>query len=225
MLKYTSWLLLKTDLILMTRLWINFILLFLFIAITSCGQTQKKTVLKGYTLDNKIKQEVDKKVESFLGRTTSKIDFKMYENDSLIVDSYSNGKSFDCITMTTLEGDTANIVGFIGMSAALGFRISLFKDTCIVSYFESTDAIDTTHLSDSSLFTGTINCKNYKLTLANKPKKGEKIEGVIELTTDNYYQTKNGKKSKNKMYLKSYFSTEILQTLQELSEQLNKKAK
>lgn len=209
----------------MTRLRINFISLFLYIAITSCGQTQKKTVFKGYTIDNKIKQEVDKKVESFLGRTTSKVDFKMYENDSLIVDSYSKGKSFDCITMSTLEGDTVNIVGFIGMSAALGFKISLFRDTSIVSYFESTDAIDTTYLSDSSLFTGTINCKNYKLTLANKPKKGEKIEGIIELTTDDYYQIKNGNRSKNKMYLKSYFSTEILQTLQELSKQLNRKVK
>jgi hypothetical protein len=196
----------------------SFSILALFIFYTSCGQTPKIIYNGAYIVDNKVKEQVEEKITSFNGIIFGAMDFKMFENDSLIADSYSEGKSIQCITMTTLDGDTANIAGFVGMSAAFGFKIALFKDTCIVRFFESSDFIDTTTKPDSSLFVGgSLPCKTYKLTLANKPqiKKGEIIEGVIELTTDDFYQVSNGTKTKNKVYLKGYFKTEPLQSLQD----------
>ena len=70
-----------------------------------------------------------------------------------------------------------------------------------------------------------LSCKNYKLSLAEKPQiiKGETFEGIIELTTDDYYQISKGIKTKKKVYLKGYFKTEPLQTLQEQFDALEHK--
>lgn len=198
-----------------------------FIFFTSCGQTPKTFYNGAYIVDNNVKKQVEKEVSSFNGIIFGAMDFKMFENDSLIADTYSKGKSIECITMTTLDGDTANIAGFVGISAAFGFKIALFKDTCIIRFFESSDFIDTTTKPDSSIFVGgSLPCKTYKLTLANKPqiKKGEIIEGIIELTTDDFYQVSNGIKTKNKVYLKGYFKTEPLQSLEDQYNSLEHKA-
>ena len=119
---------------------------------SSYGQTQKIVHSGGYTVDNNVKEKLKTKISSYEGVSFGSMDFKFYENDSLIIDSYAKGKSIESITMTTLDGDTANIVGFVGISAAFGFKISLFRDTCLVSYFESTDYIDTIKNTDTALY-------------------------------------------------------------------------
>lgn len=55
-----------------------------------------------------------------------------------------------------------------------------------------------------------VPCKTYKLTLSKKPgfKEGEVLEGVIELTSDEYYEVANGKESKYRMQLTGYFRTD-----------------
>src|SRR5688500_18726589 len=117
----------------MTKLRTVFILTISFITLSSCGQASKHVDNGVYTVDNSIKKQVDKKGKSFNCVYLSSIDFKMYQNDIVIGDTYTKGKSIhECMTMTTIQGDTINIIGFMGMFAGFGYQIALFKDTCIV---------------------------------------------------------------------------------------------
>jgi hypothetical protein len=146
----------------------------------------------------------------------SYMDFKMYENDILVFDTYSKGKGIDeCMIFSTLTGDTINITGFAGMFAGFGYLITLFKDTCIVSHFSKSDAeIYKLHKTDSLEYGVSVPCKTYKLTLSQKPafKKGEVLEGIIELLSEDYYEVANGKEKKYKMQLTGYFKTDPLES-------------
>jgi hypothetical protein len=194
---------------------IRFILL--LAVLTSCGQTQKPFDNGSYTVDNSIKQKVDKKVKSYNGITMSSMDFKLFENDSIAVDTYSEGKSIDeCLTFTRVEGDTINVLGWAGMFAGLGYQITLFKDTCIVRHYVKSDAIVyKLHKNDSLDFGIYVPCKSYKLTLSKKPtfKKGEILEGVIDLTSEDYYEVANGRETKYKVQLTGYFKTDPIESI------------
>ena len=201
----------------------------LVVSSSSCAQTQKRTNNSTYIVDSSIKNKVEEKVKSFRGITMNSMDFKMFENDSIIADTYAKGKSIDeCMTISSLDGDTINISGFLGMTAAFGYQIALFKDTCIVRHFMKTDVeIYKYKKTDSLNFGVSVPCQTYKLILANKPtfKKGEVIEGIIELTSDDYYEVSNGNENKFKMQLTGYFKTEPLETTEERNRKLMEKYK
>jgi hypothetical protein len=196
-----------------------FISTILLLALSSCGQTPKSIDNGAYVVDQSIKAKVDKKVKSFNGVTMSSMDFKMFENDRIVGDTYAKGKSIDeCMIMTSLDGDTINITGFMGMFAGFGYQITLFKDTCIVRHFAKSDAeIYKHHKNDSLEFRVSVPCKTYKLTLTKKPKfkKGDIVEGIIELMSDEYFEVANGNERKYKMQLTGYFKTEPLESTED----------
>ncbi len=206
-----------------------FISLLFLIALSSCGQKPKSIDNSTYFVDQSIKAKVDKKVKSFNGMTMSSMDFKMFENDSIVGDTYAKGKSIDeCMTMTSLKGDTINITGFIGMFAGFGYQIALFKDTCIVRHFIKSDAeMYKLNKDDSLSFGVSVPCKTYKLTLTNKPtfKKGDIVEGIIELTSDEYYEVANGNERKYKIQLTGYFRTEPIASTEETYQKIRDKNK
>ena len=96
------------------------------LALTSYEQKQQKVANGSYFVDGTIKDTINKKVKSLNGVTVSSMDVKLFENDSIVADTYSTGKSInECLTMTTLDGDTINIMGFAGMFAGFGYQIAL----------------------------------------------------------------------------------------------------
>jgi hypothetical protein len=186
----------------------------LLIAFTSCGQAPS-----AYVIDPSIKTLVHKKVTSFNGSTFTSMDFKMFENDSIVADTYTKGKSFDeCLTQTSLDGDTINITGFTGMFAGFGYQIALFRDTCVVRHVIKSDVeIYKLNKTDSLAIGIFVPCVTYKLTLTNKPnfKKGDVLEGIIELISNEYYEVANGNERKYKMQLTGYFKTEPLESTED----------
>ncbi len=161
-----------------------------------------------YTINPAVKDEVAKKISSVNDIVLGAIDYKLYENDSLIIDSHSTGKSGECFTMASLEGDTINITGFMGMFAGFGYTIALYKDSCVVRHFSKSDeAIYKLHKNDSLEFNVSVPCRSYSLTLAAKPvfKKRETVQGIIELISEDYYEAANGEEKKYRMQLKSWF--------------------
>ncbi|THU37980.1 hypothetical protein FAM09_14935 [Niastella caeni] len=197
----------------------------LLIALTFCGQTPKSFDNGAYVVDPSIKSRIDKKVKSFNGVTMSSMDFKLFKNDSILADTYAKGKSIDeCMTMTSLDGDTINIIGFMGMFAGFGYQIALFKDACIVRHFAKSDVeIYKLKKTDSLSFGVSVPCKTYKLTLVSKPtfKKGDIVEGIIELMSDEYYAAANGNERKYKMQLTGYFKTKPLASSAESYQKTN----
>ena|SRR5690554_1041917 len=195
-----------------------FTLILIYFLFSACGQTKSDSFKNTYQFNSKIKKQIEQKVKTFNGVTMGSMDFKMYENDSLIVDSDSKGKSIECILNSNLSGDTVSITGFMGMFAGFGYQIKLYKDTCIVSHFATSDAeIYKLKKTDSLTFGVSVPCKSYSLTLTEKPtiKKGEIISGIVELESEDYFEVANGVENKYRVVLKGYFRTEPLQTLDE----------
>ena len=193
---------------------------------TAYGQTQSGSNESAYQINGEIEEQIEEKVKTFNGVTKGSMDFKIYQNDSLIADTDSKGKSIECLLMTNLTSDTVNITGFMGMFAGFGYQIELFNDTCLVSYFAISDAeIYKLNKTDSLTFGVSVPCKSYKLTLTKKPiiKKGEIISGIVELESEEYFEVANGDENKYRVVLKGYFRTEPLQTLDDKLKQLEKK--
>ena len=91
----------------MKKLTISFYFTFFFVVLTSCGQVQKQPGNGAYIVDGAIKRKVDEKARTFFSKTISSMEVKAFENDSVILDTYSKGKSIDdCILISSLEGDT-----------------------------------------------------------------------------------------------------------------------
>src|SRR5580693_9085761 len=125
----------------MTKTLTSLLTVLLFFTSHSCGHRSGPVAYKGYVVDNNVKQMVDARVSSAKGMVLSSMDFRMYENDSLIADTYATGKSMnECMTMTSMQGDTITITGWLGMFVGFGYRIELFGDTCIVDHFAHSDA-------------------------------------------------------------------------------------
>lgn len=208
------------------------ILIIIFgILLSSCARTGTIEKAGGYSINPAVKDEVEKKISSANGIILGTIDYKLYENGSLIIDSHEKGKSSECFTMASLKGDTISITGFMGMFAGFGYTIELYRDTCIIRHFAKSDAeIYKLHKNDSLQFGVSVPCTAYSLTLAAKPAftKGGVAEGIIELTSEEYYEVANGEERKYKMQLKSWFRTQPLERtaadiIQDHEEEINKK--
>lgn len=151
------------------------------------------------------------------GASLGAIEFKMYENDSLVVTTEGMPKIPESLILPDLKGDTVSITGYFGMTAGLGYQVVLFKDTCIVASFSKTDvAIYKLQLSDSASFGISIPCKKYELTLSEKPtfKKGQVIDGIISLTSEDFYEV-NKDTTRLRVELTGYFTTGPLISMEE----------
>jgi len=193
----------------------------LFFTPYSCGHRRGPVTYKGYVVDNSVKQMVNGRVSSVKGMVLSSMDFRLYENDSLIADTYATGKSIDeCVTMTSMQGDAITITGWLGMFVGFGYRIELFGDSCIVDHFAHSDAeIYKLKEKDSLEFGVDVPCKHYTLTLAEKPdfKKGQVLEGVVDLKSEDYFEVANGKEKRCRVELTGYFRTDPVESMDDQS--------
>jgi hypothetical protein len=166
-----------------------------------------------FTVDNGMKSEIEKHqtVEGLVSMGEIKV--KMFENDSLIFDGYNEKTKFPLFTIADLRNDTIHIIGFCGMTAAFGFYIDMYKDNAEITTLIKTDAeIYKLNKEDSLQFGLSVPCTAKKLVVTDKPtyKKGDVIEGEIELTSKDFYEVANGKEKKTRLQLTAWFKTEPL---------------
>ena len=184
----------------------------------SCAQTDKNEHSYSLSIDGSVKGEVEKNLTTYDKVIMGGMKCKMFENDSLIADTYKRDKSSECILFASIDNDTINIRGQIGMFDGFGYSITLVKDTCFVLYYIKSDTPTyKVNKSDSLTFGVSVPCESYKLVLTNTPtfKKGDVIEGIIELTSEDYYETSNEQERKYKIHLTGYFKTEPLQSTED----------
>ena len=182
----------------------------LFFLFTNSSKAQfDKT---NYIVDRNIKENIDKHTSLTNGVAIGHMEVKMFENDSLIFDTYGKEKKLEFITMTTIKNDTIHIIGFAGMFAGFGFYLDLFNDSCTITHLAKSDTeIYKLNKSDTTLSIGlSVPCLQKSLLLVSKPifKEGEVIEGIIELTSQDYWELTNGQERKYHMQLKAFFKTE-----------------
>ena len=192
-----------------------FLLFTSFILQVANGQLRGKKSEGIYFIDSTIKKEVEEKVKLDEGRIKGMQFLKVYKNDSIVIDSYAWQTPFETQILSRLKRDTVYIASNTVSFTNLGFSIAIFRDSCQF-YVEESSALSSYYfkLNKKSPLTHTlfITPSSFKLTLVDKPlfNENEVIQGIIEMTSDDYYEiTHDGEKSK-KVQLTSYFKTKPL---------------
>jgi hypothetical protein len=187
----------------------NFILVnFLLISLASCGQTALP-----YVVDSTIGKIVDKNIKSTMSQTLNAIKSVETINDSTILENFGLGQNLDAITDAYLSNDTIYIISALAArDATFGYKIILTRQNCIVKYFLVADEnIFKIKKNDKPIDEISFECSINKLTLTQKAKFeiGEPLEGVLELTTNDYWTVNNGTETKIKKQLLGYFKTKL----------------
>jgi hypothetical protein len=191
------------------------LILSLSIFIFSCIDSQN-TSNQEYKIDAGLTGEIKEQASLTNGVSMGKMEVKMFENDSLIVDTYDKEKKIEFITMSNLGNDTIRITGFAGMFAGFGFYLDIsnggYDLTCLA---KSDVPIYKYNEQDTTLSFGlSVPCYQTSLTLTAKPifENGETISGYLELKSNDFWEESNGESKKYKMELRAYFRTEELKS-------------
>lgn len=104
---------------------------------TNCVPAQ--TANTNYNVDHNLQQTVDKRTTLTKDLALGQMEVKMFENDSLIIDTYGKDKKVEFFTMTTMQNDTIHITGFAGMFIGFGFYLDLFKDKYTLTHLVKSD--------------------------------------------------------------------------------------
>jgi len=198
----------------------------LCIAALNTTMAQTRQDYTTFKVDRSVKDTVDKLTTLTDGFATGQMKIRLFVNDSLFFDTYDKDENLEFFTMTFIEKDTIQIIGFFGMFVGFGFYLDLFKGGCSITHLVKSDAeIYKINKSDTSLtYKLSVPCSERKLTLVNKPtfRKGEIIQGIIELTSQDYWEVANGHENKYRVQLKAYFkATEMKQKKQKQRKQQN----
>jgi len=134
-------------------------------------------------------------------------------NDTTLPENFGLGKNLDAITEASLAQDTIIITSSLATrEASFGYKIILRGDICTVKYFSLADEnIFKINETDKPSHLISMTCQISKLTLSHNPqfKTGELIEGVVELTTNDFWSTIDGQNNKVKVRLTGYFKTKL----------------
>ena len=182
----------------------------LLISISSSGQ---KTL--PYQINSTIDKVVDENIKSTDFSASSAMKSTETINDTTLPENFGFGKNFGAITQAYLSHDTIFITSFLmAREASFGYKIILTSDSCTVKYFSLADEnIYKINKSDKPSHLITMVCQTKKLTLSQKAqfKVGELIEGVVELTTNDFWSFNDGQNTKVKTKLTGYFKTTLTQ--------------
>ncbi len=187
----------------------NFVLInCLLINLTSFGQTSLP-----YNVDSTIDKTIDENIKSTMTQMLNAIKSVETTNDSIILQNFGLGKNLDAITDAYLSNDTIYITSALAArDATFGYKIVLTRQKCIVNYFSVADEdIFKIKKSDKPARQIFFECPINKLTLSQKPKFeiGEPLEGILELTTNDFWSVSNEIDTKIKQQLTGYFKTNL----------------
>lgn len=189
------------------------------VAVFNSCKSQPAVDLGHYSVDPAVKSLIDKKLTTENEEINVAVDFKIWEDGKMIADSYASGKTFrNSRCMAAVHNGTIIMSSLIGMFSGFGFELALSKDSCRVSYLVTSDMkMYKLKQTDSLTFGLQVPCESYKLAFIKQPafKKDEILEGIIDFTSKEYYEIRNGKEKKFKVQMTGYFITEPLQELTE----------
>ncbi len=187
------------------------ILIFPILLISSCSTGQTKNRFHEININPGISDTINQITSSANGVSMGKMEVRMYENDSLIIDTY-NERQIEFFTMSEQIKDTIRITGFAGMFAGFGFYLDLFKDKYELTCLAKSDVpIYKYKENDTKLIHGlSVYCYETKLELTKNPdyKNLGEISGYLELKSDDFWEESNGKTKKYKMELRAFFKAD-----------------
>ena len=172
----------------------------LCLTLTACGQNKNLDTVKGLTIDQSIKSEVEKHIENSKEFDAIKDKMQVYGN-SILVESYQN----DSLTFSSNDiknkqlfksfylwkGDTLTIDGAFGLFGGIVFGIDIYKKNATLYHMLSSDDFPSYAYkeNDSLIFRLEVPCTDTKIILSEIPDSTKKqiIYGYVEFKSGNYF--------------------------------------
>lgn len=153
-------------------------------------------------------------IKSQSGETDATMDLEIYQDDSMVFNSKAPGQNkVNCSIEACCYKDTVTVICDAGILSGFGYKILLWKDTCVVTHHTRSEAnILKLHKEDSLGNCLNVPCTSYHLTLSRHPSftTGESLYGIVELTSADYYEV-NVHPHKFHVHLKSWFRTPTIE--------------
>ena len=181
----------------------------LLVSFTSIGQKPEP-----YTVNSTIGKTVEENIKLTLIPSSSAIKSTETINDSAYSENFGIGQNMGAITQASLSHDTIFITSFLmATDASYGYKIILTNESCIIKYFSLTDDRSLkVKITDKPSNSITVVCQTAGLTFLKRPKfkVDELLEGIVELTTPDYYSFQNGHDTKINMKVTGYFKEKLV---------------
>src|SRR4030095_4022310 len=182
-------------------------IVFFFIATSLQAQQERPLARDLYLVDKKV--EIEEKKFEFIdtGVLKSAMKIRVFWNDNIFFNNYDEGSVLDCFTLSTINGDTISIIGYMVGMVGYGFTLKLFGDSCIVASYAISDGdIYQTGPKEKSYTNHVILPSTvHRVRLLKKPlfKEGETVAGHVQLKSVPFYY--KGLEGKFVIELNAYF--------------------
>ncbi|WP_303582721.1 hypothetical protein [Flavitalea sp. BT771] len=187
-------------------------ILTLCIILSDCSQSKNSNIIKGLTIDPKIKPEVEKHIEDSKEFDAFKNKMEVYansmlvesfENDSLIFRSTDSSKKQIFKSFYLWKNDTLTIDGAFGLFGGIGFGIDIIKNNATLYHMLSSDDFPefAYNEKDSLVFRLQVPCTGTKIVLSEIPDsaKSQVIYGYVEFKSANYF-AENGQQDGHEIF-------------------------
>jgi len=180
---------------------------------TSFGQEDGYKTIK-YQVNETIARQLGKYRYNNKGMLKASMFIKVTWDGKLMFGS-ERQEPLDCYTKSFISNDTIFIIGHMKSELGWGFKLTIFKDSCIVNSFALSDgniykyAASDTAACSFILVPG----KLQQVTFIKQPefRKGEQVSGYVEITSGQFYYYVNKHNMRSDIKLHAYFKTEPLE--------------
>ncbi len=196
----------------------------------SCSNEQKRSNIKGLTIDSNIKDEVEKHLadqskfeqfSDFMQVYSNSLSIENYENDRLVVSSMDFSRKLPFKSFYLWNKDTLGINGAYGLFGGTGFYIEITDNKAELFHMLSADDFPTYAYKekDSLIMRLEVPCTDTKIILSEIPDstKNQIIYGFVEFKSNEFYSVSNiyvegeePKRKRTRNNMKIYFKSGLL---------------
>ncbi len=179
------------------------------------GQSQPSApIVNVVSMDRQMKDSIEMRTIELEGRLYGSINFRLFGNDSLLVENQTFDVNSYAKNMSFLHGDTIQTFGFLNfIKFGFGYNVVLSNEnTCSIScIIASESGTLKLHKEDTLSESLIVPCVSSELIIPAKPKfkQGEIVLGKINLISSDFYDVEEDAEIKYRIELTGYFKTEV----------------
>lgn len=176
-----------------------------------CQAQSSGSIINLVTTDKQIQDSIEARTIELEGKLYGSINFRLFGNDSLLLEQQTFDVNSYAKNMSFLHGDTIRTVGFLSF-INLGFGYNILNNTCSISCAVVSEK-GTLKLKKEDPQTQTLilPCISSELIIPSRPKfkKGEIVFGKVNLISSDFYDVEEKIEIKYRIELTGYFKTEV----------------
>lgn len=194
---------------------ITFLTLIVTVFLFNYGQSQPVApIVDVVSMDKQMHDSIEMRTIELEGRLYGSINFRLFGNDSLLVEYQAFDINSYAKNMSFLHGDTIKTVGFLNfIKFGFGYSVLLSNEnTCSIScVIASESGTLKLHKEDTLSESLIVPCVSSELIIPSKPKfkQGEIVLGKINLISSDFYDVEEDAEIKYRLELTGYFKTEV----------------